>query len=395
MTYDKTRRQITGGKLFPLFKVIQEKLKFSYSVVHPITSTLGYKDESGKWYGIIGQVANQEADVTFIPLAVNHKRFSAMEFTSVFAFFPVVFIIKTPDKVHDWNSLTKPFTLNVWIAIFSIVLIFGLTLYKVLEKDFIAAKTGKRWTLYTVFWNLVCTFLGEGLNLERVKRFSSRFMIGIWWLSIVILVSSYSGALMSFMTCPLTESFPRDFQELAAFVRNGEYSCGIYKEFIGWKDIMESKSENIKILRANIMSNNNFMDFSKGIEKVQNERFAYIMTKLVLNEYISKVGMHKYVMSKDSIRTYIIAYPIRKKFPFKKDISNTVTRLFEAGISEKLLPQQLEEFQEASEFKPLSIEDIKSPLLLMGIGYLVSLICLTIEIILTKIIEIVTCNSLY
>ncbi|XP_067131217.1 glutamate receptor ionotropic, kainate glr-3-like [Centruroides vittatus] len=238
MEYDETKRQITGGKLFPLFKVIHEKLKFSYIIVHPIERVFGYKDESGKWYGITGQVANQKADVAFVPVGINYERFSAMEFTSAFSFYPVVFFIKAPDKVYDWNSVTKPFTINVWIAIFSIALIYGLTLYKVLEKDFIAAKTGKRLTLRRVFWNLVCTFLGEGLNLDKVKRFASRFMIGIWFLSIVVLISSYSGTLMSFMTCPLTEPFPRDFQELPVFVRNGEYSCGACKGFLTWKDIM-------------------------------------------------------------------------------------------------------------------------------------------------------------
>ncbi|XP_023238033.1 ionotropic receptor 93a-like, partial [Centruroides sculpturatus] len=179
-----------------------------------------------------------EADLAFVPVGINYERFSAMDFTSVFTFYPVVFIIKAPDKIFDWNSVTKPFSLNVWIAIFSIVLIFGLTLYKVLKKDFIVDNTGKQWTICTVFWNLICTFLGEGLNLDKVQRFASRFMIGIWWLSILVLISGYSGALMSFMTCPLTESVPRDFQELAVFVRNGEFSCGTYKGFFVWKDIM-------------------------------------------------------------------------------------------------------------------------------------------------------------
>ncbi|XP_023244183.1 probable glutamate receptor, partial [Centruroides sculpturatus] len=238
MRYDEDERQITGGKFFPFFKVIQEKLKFSYFVVHPIETAAGYEDKSGKWHGITGQVANQEADVAFVPIIVNHERFSAMEFTSLFVFTSTVFLIRTPNKVFDWNSVTKPFTLNVWIAIFSIVLIFGLTLHKVIEKDFVAAKTGKRWTLYTVFWNLVCTILGKELNLEKVKSFTSRLMIGIWLLSIVVLVSGYSGALMSYMTYPLTESFPKDFQELAVFVRNGEYSTGTYKGYSTWKDIM-------------------------------------------------------------------------------------------------------------------------------------------------------------
>ncbi|XP_023211015.1 glutamate receptor ionotropic, kainate 2-like [Centruroides sculpturatus] len=228
-----------------------------------------------------------------------------------------------------------------------------------------------------------------------MKRFASRFMIGIWWLSILVLISSYSGALMSFMTCPLTESFPKDFRELAVFVRNGEYSCGTYKGYFIWKDIMESKSESINILSENILSNNNSMAIAEGIKKAQNERFAYIMYKTVLNYYISNVERHKYVMSKDSFRTYMCAYTVRKNFPFKKDMTNIVTRMFEAGIFEKLNNEEVNEFQESSKFRPLSIEDIESPLLLMGIGYLMSLICLIIEIILTKVIKIVPRNPLY
>ncbi|XP_023238035.1 uncharacterized protein LOC111636874 [Centruroides sculpturatus] len=134
---------------------------------------------------------------------------------------------------------------------------------------------------------------------------------------------------------------------------------------------------------------------AEGIKKAHDERFAYIINILGLNAYISNVEKHKYYMSKDSFRTYMIAYPIRKNFPFKKKLTNTVTRMFEAGIFEKLFPQEVEDFQETWEFQPLSIEDIKSPLLLMSVGYLVSLICLIFEIILTKVIKIVTCNPLY
>ncbi|XP_023212558.1 probable glutamate receptor [Centruroides sculpturatus] len=403
---EKSNEKVVQGINREKVENVLRKMKMSKAVgtnrfsiegwrVHPIQSSLGNKDESGTWQGITGQVANQEADVAFIPIVLNYERFSAMGFSSAFLFPSTVFLIRTPDKVFDWNSVTKPFTLNVWIAIFSIVLIFGLTLYKVLEKDFVAAKAGKRWTLCTVFWNLVCTLLGKGLNLEKVKRFASRFMIGIWWLSIFVLVSGYSGALMSFMTYPLTESIPKDFQELSVFVRNGEYSCGTYKGYATWKDIMESKSESINILGENILSNNNSMTIAEGIKKAQNERFAYIMFKGLLNNHISNVERHKYVMSKDSFRTYMCAYIVRKNFPFKKDMTNIVSRMFEAGIFEKLNNKEVKEFQESSKFRPLSIEDIESPLLLMGIGYVVSLFCLIIEIILTKVMKIVTCNPLY
>ncbi|XP_023242253.1 uncharacterized protein LOC111640476 [Centruroides sculpturatus] len=246
-----------------------------------------------------------------------------MDFSSVFASFSEVFIIKAPDKVSDWNSLTRPFSLEIWIAVFLSVLIFGLALHTVLRKEFIGVQTRERWTRCRIFWNLFCTFLGQGLNVEKVKRFASRFMIGTWWLSIVVLVCGYSGALMSFMTCPLTESFPRDFQELAVFVRNGKYSCGTYEGLATWKEILLSKSENIRTIKQNIVENNNLMTTPKAIVKMNKEKFAYIMSKFVIVQFISKEEMHKYVISTDDLGTSPIAFPIRKNFPFKKNITNT------------------------------------------------------------------------
>ncbi|XP_023241375.1 probable glutamate receptor [Centruroides sculpturatus] len=363
MSYNEAETQITGGTFFPLFKVIHDKLKFSYFVVHPILDHLGYINQNGTWIGITGQVANYEADVSFVPLAISYDRFSAMQFTPAFTFQPVIFVIKAPDKLSDWNSITKPFTLEIWIAVFSTTFIFGLFLHSILQIDFIGEDC---WTRRQIFWNLFCTLLGQGFSIKKLKGLSSRIMIGIWWLSIVVLISGYSGALMSFMTCPLTESYPRDFEELAIFVRNGEYSCGTYDGIASWKYMLESKSENIKVLKKNILSNNNLMTVPQAIKKLQNGRFAYISSQYQINQQINKLEKNKYIMSTDSLYTFIAAYPIRRNFPFKKDIRKTVSRLFEAGIVEKLLPIEHEDFHEESEFQPLSVEDIKSPLLFMG-----------------------------
>ncbi|XP_023231169.1 uncharacterized protein LOC111631196 [Centruroides sculpturatus] len=220
-------------------------------------------------------------------------------------------------------------------------------------------------------------------------------MIGIWWLSIVVLLYGYSGGLMSFMACPLIEPYPRNFHELGTFVRNGEYSCGSTKRLNAWKDIEESKTENTKILRENILSNNNLMNPAEAMKKVQNERFAYIASQYVINQHISKLDKNKYIMSTDSLSTLIIAFPIRRNFPFKKDISNTVNRLFEAGIVHKLAPSEVEGLNEESVFQALSVEDIKSLLLFVGIGYFLSIIVLAIEIIYTKVTKTFTRNSLY
>ncbi|XP_023241959.1 probable glutamate receptor [Centruroides sculpturatus] len=323
MKYDGTKTQITGGKYFLLFKVIHDKLRFSYRVVHPIANHIGYVKLNDTWTGVIGQVINQEADIAFVPTGITYDLFSAMRFSSTLRFSEHVFIITVPDKVSDWNSLMKPFSLDVWIAVFSTVLILGLSLHIIVKKDLIVAKNKKLWTRCRIFWDLFCTLFGQGFDIQNIESFASRFIIGIWWLSIIVLLYAYSGTLMSFMACPITESYPKDFHELATFVRNGEYSCGSNEGLSVWKGIKESKSKDTKILRENILSDNNLMTVPQAIKKVQSERFAYIVSQYVINQYISKLKKNKYIMSTDSLYTFIIAFPICRNFFFKKAISNT------------------------------------------------------------------------
>ncbi|XP_023231146.1 uncharacterized protein LOC111631177 [Centruroides sculpturatus] len=261
-----------------------------YRVVYPIPTQLGYSKYNGTWTGITKQVVNQEADIAFVPTGITYDLFSAIQFSSTLGLSENIFIIRAPNKASDWNSLMKPFALDIWIAVFSTVLIFGLSLHLILKKDLIVEKNRKRWTRCRIFWDLFCTLLGQGLDIRNVKTFASRFMIEIWWLSIVVLLYGYSGGLKSFMACPLIESYPKNFYELGTFVRNGEYSCGTMKILNVWK----------------------------------------------------------------AIETFL----------------SRVNRLFEAGIVQKLLPKEIEEFNEESVFQALSVEDIKSLLLFVGIGIL-------------------------
>ncbi|XP_023210771.1 uncharacterized protein LOC111613652 isoform X2 [Centruroides sculpturatus] len=152
-----------------------------------------------------------------------------------------------------------------------------------------------------------------------MKRFPSRFMIGIWWLSIVILGSSYSGTLMSFMTYPLTEKVPNTFDQLANSILTGEYSCGVASTAILWQAIENSKLKSAKIISNHIIQNNNFMELNKGIERVEKERFALIFSDYVLKKKLWK-NLNNFVFSNDKLFTFMEAYAMRKSFPFRHQI---------------------------------------------------------------------------
>ncbi|XP_067133145.1 ionotropic receptor 93a-like [Centruroides vittatus] len=241
------------------------------------------------------------------------------------------------------------------------------------------------WPRSKVFWNLFCTFVYQGINLDSIKRFPSRFLIGIWWFSILVLVSSYSGNLMSFMTYPLTNRIPKTIDELSNSVVTGEYSCGIPSKSTIWTTMLNSKLTSIKIIREHIIQNNNFIELSEAMEKVQKERFAVIYSDYVMKKLIRKEDLNKFVFSEDKFSTFMITYGMRKGFPFSHEINKIIRRIFESGIIEKTDYAEDAGMIRTSEFRELSIDDVISPILLLILGYIMSLLCLFIERIFFKL----------
>ncbi|XP_023212633.1 glutamate [NMDA] receptor subunit 1-like [Centruroides sculpturatus] len=383
MTLDETEEKITDGMHFHVFKAIQQKLKFSYFLVKPIPKAFGYLTENGSWTGLIGKM---DADMAFIGVFLNPTRFAAVEFTSPLAFQTVLFVIKAPKKIPNWISIIKPFGLDMWIAILSTLFIFGLVLHKVVQRDFLTDEVGIFWPRSRVFWNLFCTFVYQGINLDNVKRFKSRLLVLIWWLSVVVLISSYSGTLMSFMSYPLTESVPKTFDELGNAVKNGEYSCGTIEKGAVWNYFMNSNKKRDKILKHHILHHNHFLSLSIASEKVKEERFALLASESYTSKLIQKEP-NAYIISEDVLITFVQSYAVRKGFPLKKKLTKTVIRMFEAGIIEKKDHSETSKLLKYSEFHVLQLADIISPIILLLIGFVLAIICLPLELFCIRIIK--------
>ncbi|XP_023210113.1 glutamate receptor ionotropic, delta-2-like, partial [Centruroides sculpturatus] len=274
--------------------------------------------ENGTWTEMVGRVTRKEADMTIVPLYITLDRYSAVEFSTSIAFQSTVFIVKAPEMISNWKSIVAPFSFMIWIFIIVTVIVFGLVLHKVIERDLTAQDIQVYWPRHKVFWNLFCTFLYKGMNLNSIKKFRSRFLIGIWWLSILVLVSSYSGTLMSFMTYPLHKPVPKTFDELAAFVIKGEYSCGTSGKSALWLSILNSKLKTAEILRDNIIRNDNFLEASRAMERVEQEHFAFIQNSYLVRKLIRKEDLHKYVISSDSFAVFSEAYGMKKNFSYSK-----------------------------------------------------------------------------
>ncbi|XP_023212313.1 glutamate receptor-like, partial [Centruroides sculpturatus] len=302
-----------------------------YSIAKPIDEYFGTLSKNGTWTEMTGKIVRQEVDMGIIPMFIKFGLYSMVEFSETIGLRSAIFVVKAPQKFSNWSSIVAPFTFTMWISVFVTTIVFGLALHKVLKRDFLLQNIKVFWPRSKVFWNLFCTFVYQGINLGFIRRFSSRFMIGIWWISTVVLVSSYSGTLMSFMTYPVTETVPKTFDELANSVLMGKYSCGIPSKGEIWRRISNSKLKTAKIITDHITENNNFIKLSEGIERVQKERFA-----LIYGEHVIK----------------------------------KIRRLFDSGFIDKIDHAEDSETIDASEFHELSVDEVISPILLLILGYI-------------------------
>ncbi|XP_067121494.1 ionotropic receptor 21a-like [Centruroides vittatus] len=317
---------------------------------------------------MIGKISRQEVDMGIIPIYIRYDMFSILEFSATVGFSSTIFIVKAPEVFSNWSSIIAPFSFMIWVMIFVTIIVFGLALHKVLEQDFALEERNRFWPISKVYWNLFRTFVYQGINLDRINRFPSRFLIGIWLLSIFVLVSSYSGTLMSFMTYPKTGKVPRTFDELANSVSAGEYSCGIASTSIMWQNILHSRLKSAKIISGHIIENNNFVKLTEGINRVQKEKFALIYSYDLIKTNIPKEDSHKFVFSNNKFYTFMEAYAVKKNFHFSNQMNKIIRRIFEAGIIEKIDYASDRHMINTSEFQALCIDDIISPILLLVLG---------------------------
>ncbi|XP_067122044.1 glutamate receptor ionotropic, delta-2-like [Centruroides vittatus] len=155
-----------------------------------------------------------KADITFFPLSITYDRFLAADFNLPTMFDQIVFIVKSPYRHPNYSAIYKPFSLKLWLATMITSIVFGLIAYYILNKDLALPGNKQQWSRKKVFWFIFGTFTAKGDDLYIFKRFPSRFLLGIWILGIMILVWSYMGNLISFMSCPLMNQVPRIFSRI-------------------------------------------------------------------------------------------------------------------------------------------------------------------------------------
>lgn len=382
-----SRFEITGGMEGLYLKDILEALGLEYQVVVPADREYGTWRSNDSWTGLIGMVQRGEADIAFSALTVTEKRKNVVEFSIPYYTEPLSFAIGKPKKEQLKNAFLYPFKYRVWEGFLCMLISMSAVLYMVFERKYSLGRI-----LLVVFGNVMRQPLMLGTNTVK-----SKIVISLWLLCAYVLSSSYSGALLSFLTLPTQRKTVEDFIQLSEVVSKGTHKTFVMKGSMTSSYFRSMSQQHLKLIGSSIERNSWYYKASDFRRKGWvNENTAFITGLSSLQfAFFKQVQDSRVYISKDTISGSSYGIALSPQFCCRVRLNEIITRSLYSGLLTKHYDDILFRHWLAGLLKgnkdvgniskgQLSFWDISGVLHILLSGYIASFIALLGELLFYK-----------
>lgn len=296
------------------------------------------------WNGMVGEVLYGEADIALGGLTITSARKNVVDFTHPFMTTGVAALIKKPSTLQKGvgvHTFLAPFDVHVWIGLGSalgVVLLF-LFLFgvSVMKNDHCCyqppeEQNPKEAVLKTVCESLEAATppLPSGSFLAR--SISGRIVSSFWWMFVVVVFSTYTTKMTSFLVLKDTAHADIDtLEELSVqrHVKFGTLDSGSIHEYFGdSKDMINRRiSETMRGSHDVLVTTR-----MEGVERVRTSEGKYVFfTETPFAEYVNNRRPCDTKIIVENFNTQFFGLAVQQGSPLREKLNEAIAVLSESG----------------------------------------------------------------
>lgn len=284
-----------------LIEKLALRLGFNYTFMLQEDRAYGNPINETHWDGMIGELMADRADLAITDLTVTSDRELAADFTMPFMDLGIQILYEKPKKANpDLLSFMEPLSKGVWTCLALSVLIVSVSFF------ILGRMSPKEWdnpypciqepttlqnqfTFKNAMWFTIGAILQEGSDIAP-KAPSTRIVASIWWFFTLIMVSSYTANLASFLTVQKAPPVITSVKDLIRMAEKKEVTYGAKKGGSTFKFFELSDNPDYQLMYQYMVKNEKSVLVTSnddGVARAKAGGYAYLMESSTI-EYIEQ-----------------------------------------------------------------------------------------------------------
>ncbi|KAK2714026.1 ionotropic receptor 93a-like [Artemia franciscana] len=327
------------GLIFDMINLMKMHLNFTYTVIEPMDGLWGSPVGRNRWNGMVEVVRTGEADVGAAAFTITEERQRAIDFSIPFDLQPHGFIASRPDEISRALLFIQPFQTSTWIVLFLMVLAIGPVLWLInLANPYYEVKkirvNGNIFKLKNVVWYCSASMLNQGQS-ELPSAISGRVLVTFWWLFVIVVLASYSGELVAFLTFPTYEYPIKTIDDILE--PSNVLTWGFLEGTALFRYLENSDVDRYRELYRGGIQHKKLSD--EVLSMVRSEDHVFIdwktsLLSLMKEEYL-KSERCDFSLGKEEFLTERVALAFPKHSTIREQINKWIDKYFTAGLIEK------------------------------------------------------------